>query len=84
MSKKRIGFNKLVETIGVQFFEEHKNYAVFSSEETENGLFCFLGIDLHPEKSNITLSCSIDDWDVYATCYVRENEVVLDKCKLPL
>ena len=67
----------------MQFFEKHKSTAVFSSEETENGLFCFLGIDLHPQNANITLSCSIDSWDVYATCYVKDDDVILDKCKLP-
>lgn len=83
MSDKKIGFTALVETIGSVFFNEHKNSAVFSSEETEDGLFCFLGIDLHPDKRQITLSCDMDEWDIYATCYVKNKKAILDKCKLP-
>lgn len=84
MNRKKIGFEKLVNIIGKDFFEMHKNAAVFSSEETDNGLFCFLGIDLHPEKANLCLSCSIDVWDIYASCYVKdENNIVLAECRLP-
>jgi hypothetical protein len=83
MNKKRIGFEKLVSIIGVDYFEAHKDTAVFSSEETESGLFCFLGIDLHPVKSNPCLSCKIDEWDIYASCYVTETDIIVDKCKLP-
>ena len=63
MNKKRIGFNKLVEVIGKDFFECHKDTAVFSTEETDKGLFCFLGIDLHPEKARLCLSATMDEWD---------------------
>ena len=82
MTEKKLGFNALVEVIGAQFFDAHKDTAVFSTEETERGLFCFLGIDLHPSKT-ITLSCAIEEWDIYATCYVKDNSVMMDKCKLP-
>ena len=83
MSKKKIGFNFLVKTIGEEFFKEHQDTAVFSSEEFDEGLFCFLGIDLHPERAQLTLSASLNDWDVYATCYVKENDkIVLDQCRL--
>ena len=83
MNKKRIGFNKLVEVIGKDFFECHKYTAVFSTEETDKGLFCFLGIDLHPEKARLCLSATMDEWDVYASCYVTVAKVIMDKCKLP-
>lgn len=83
MSRKKRGFKRLVETIGEQFFKEHENSAVFSYGETEKGLHCFLGISLHPENTHITLSASLDDWDIYATCYVRENDIIMDKCRLP-
>lgn len=81
--KKRIGFNKLIEVIGKDFFECHKDTAVFSSGETDKGLFCFLGIDLHPEKALLCLSATMDEWDVYASCYVTDDDVIMDKCKLP-
>lgn len=83
MTKKRLGFNRLVEVIGKDFFERHKDTAVFSSGETDKGLFCFLGIDLHPEKARLCLSASMDEWDVYASCYVTDDDVIMDKCKLP-
>ena len=83
MDKKRIGFNKLVETIGKNFFELHKETALFSYGEEDIGLYCFLGIDLHPELRKLCLSCDIDEWDVYASCYVTDTNVLIDKCKLP-
>ena len=83
MNEKRTGFEALVNVIGKDFFEAHKDSAVFSTEETKKGLFCFLGIDLHPEKRGLCLSASMDEWDIYASCYVIDNEVVMDKCKLP-
>lgn len=78
------GLAKLIDIIGKDFFNIHKDTAVFSSEDTENGLFCFLGIDLHASTRNITLSNGLDEWDVYATCYVKDNfDIVVDKYKLP-
>lgn len=45
MNKKKIGFKKLVSEIGVEFFNDHKNTACFSCGDTEQGLYCFLGIE---------------------------------------
>ena len=50
MSKEKIGFQTLVNVIGVRFFKEHENSAVFSYGEEDKGLFCFLGISLHPSN----------------------------------
>lgn len=83
MNKKRRGFEKLVSVIGIDFFNHHKDTACFSYGDTEQGLFCFLGIDLHPEKRECTLSADMDDWDVYASCYVTDTQIIMDKCKLP-
>ena len=69
MSKEKRGFRKLVETIGEQFCREHQDTMLFSSEECEEGLYCFLGITLHEKNTPITLSASLDDLDIYATCY---------------
>lgn len=69
MSKEKIGFRALVKVIGEQFFKEHENNAVFSYGEEDQGLFCFLGINLHPSNELNGLSASIDDWDIYASCY---------------
>lgn len=83
MDNKKIGFRALVRSIGEQFFTEHKDNAVFSYGEEDKGLYCFLGISLHPNSKINGLSASIDDWDIYASCYVINNEVIMDKCKLP-
>ena len=42
-----------------------------------------MGIDLHPEKARLCLSATMDEWDVYASCYVTDAKVIMDKCKLP-
>lgn len=83
MSKEKIGFQALVNIIGERFFKEHENNAVFSYGEEDKGLFCFLGINLHPNIELNGLSASIDDWDIYASCYVTETQVIIDKCRLP-
>ncbi len=83
MSKKKRGLKKLIEIMGEQFVKEHEDSAVFSYGETKKGLHCFLGISLHPENARVTLSASLDDWDIYATCYVTDDDVIVDKCKLP-
>lgn len=83
MSREKIGFRALVKAIGEQFFKEHEDNAVFSYGEEDRGLFCFLGIDLHPQEREITPSALMDDWDVYASCYVTDTQVVMDRCKLP-
>lgn len=83
MSKEKIGFQTLVNVIGVRFFKEHENSAVFSYGEEDKGLFCFLGISLHPNTKLNGLSASMDDWDIYASCYVTDTQVIMDKCRLP-
>lgn len=83
MSKEEIGFRALVEVVGEKFFKEHKNNAVYSYGEEEQGLYCFLGISLHTNNQINGLSVSIDDWDIYASCYVTDTGVIMDKCKLP-
>ncbi len=83
ISKKRRGFEKLISVIGVDFVEQHKDTACYSWGDTEQGLFCFLGIELHPQKRERTLSADIDDWDIYASCYVTDTEIIMDKCRLP-
>ena len=42
-----------------------------------------MGIDLHPELRKLCLSCDIDEWDIYASYYVTDTDVIMDKCKLP-
>lgn len=83
MDRKKIGFQALVKAIGEQFFKEHENSAVFSYGEENKGLYCFLGISLHPSLKLNGLSASIDDWDIYASCYVTDTGIIMDKCRLP-
>ncbi len=56
MSNQEIGFRALVNVIGVDFYRSHKDNAVFSWGEEDEGLYCFLGITLHPEKYCPTLA----------------------------
>ena len=83
MKKEIIGFQALIKEIGFQFFKEHEDNAVFSYGEEEKGLYCFLGISLHPNLAIDGLSASIEDWDIYASCYVTDTQVIMDKCRLP-
>ena len=84
MNREKIGFQALVKQIGEQFFKEHENNAVYSYGEEEKGLYCFLGISLHPGTKLNGLSASMDDWDIYASCYVDNDGVVtMGECRLP-
>lgn len=91
MDKKQIGFNALVDAIGREFVRRYKDGAIFSWGEEENrslqeepALFCFLGIDLHPETAPLCLSAQMDEWDIYASCYVlTDGKIVMDECRLP-
>lgn len=83
MSKEKIGFQTLVNVIGERFFREHEDNAVYSYGEEEQGLYCFLGINLHPSSKINGLSASAEDWDIFASCYVTETQVIMDKCRLP-
>lgn len=40
--KERIGYLKLVETIGREYCLQHKDTACFCAQELEKGLYCFL------------------------------------------
>lgn len=83
--RQAIGLKALIEKIGNEFFEEHKDSAVYSYGEEDAGLFCFLGISLHPSPvlKRLRLSASMDEWDIYASCYVTDTGVIMDKCRLP-
>lgn len=74
----------MIETIGKDFCWEHRDHAVFSHEEDDDGTFCFLGIDLHPELRSLCLSGRMSDWDIYASCTVKDDEsIVMGECRLP-
>ena len=77
-----IGKNACIEKIGKQFVEAHRADACFATQEMEDKLFCFLGIDLHSDERKLCLS-NENDWDVYASCYVQDGTVNLSDCKLP-
>lgn len=84
MDRKQIGFDALVNAIGREFVKKHKEGAIFSHMEEEKGLFCFIGIDLHPETAPLCLCASMDEWDIYASCYVLDDgTVIMDECRLP-
>ncbi len=48
------------------------------------GLYCFLGFDLHSNERSLTLSCKLQEWDVFATCVVSDDDLELKECKLPV
>lgn len=77
---KKIGMEACIEKIGRVFVDEHRDTACFSSGEVEgNALFCFLGIDLHADTRKACLT-NENDWDVYASCYVRNGLVEMSDC----
>lgn len=85
MNKEKIGFKACLNAIGEDYAIANKDNMIFSCSETAKGLFCFLGITEHPYESDVLcLRKNEEDWDYYASCYVLENnDVVMDKCKLP-
>ena len=85
MDRKKIGFNACLKAIGEDFAATYKDNMVFSCGETEQGLFCFLGISTSDfESDHLCLKSNVDDWEYYASCYVlSDNKVKMDKCKLP-
>ena len=85
MNREKIGFMACLKAIGEEYALANKDNMIFSCSDSEQGLFCFLGISENAyESDSLCLSKNIDDWDYYASCYVLENdEVVMDKCKLP-
>ena len=78
---KTIGMNACIEKIGKAFVEAHRESASFSTQETDNELFCFLGIDLHHFDRKLCLS-NENDWDIYASCFVRNGIAEFGDCKL--
>lgn len=78
-----IGKNACVELIGKEYVREHCDVASFAVQEiNEDKVFCFLGIDLHEDTRELRLS-NVNDWDVYASCYVEKGIVKIDEYKLP-
>ena len=84
MDYRTIGKNACIEKIGREFVSSHRDDACFTSQDLEDNesVFCFLGIDLHPNQRKLCLS-NENDWDVYATCYVRNGIVEMSDCLLP-
>ena len=77
-----IGKNACIENIGREFVEAHRADACFATQEMEDELFCFLGIDLHSDGRKLCLS-NENDWDVYTSCYVKDGFAELSDCRLP-
>ena len=78
-----IGKNACIERLGKAFVEEHRADACFGTQEMDDKLFCFLGIDLHADNRKLRLS-NENDWDVYSSCYVSDGTVELGDCRLPI
>ena len=82
-TKKQIGLDACIKAIGVLFFENHKDNAVFSCGNTENGYFCFLGISKFEKKDYVLQLTNKKDWDFYSSCYVKNGKATISECKLP-
>lgn len=81
---KKIGFQSCVNTIGKNFYEKYKNSSVFSCGDTDDGFLCFLGINTKMKDStNICLSTSMEDWEYFASCYVKDGIAIQYKSRTP-
>lgn len=77
---RKVGMEACIEKIGRQFVNEHRDTACFSTQEMDNNvLFCFLGIDLHADSRKLCLT-NDNDWDVYASCYVKNGLAEMSDC----
>lgn len=85
MNEKRIGFDACINSIGREFYETNKERSVFAcGDEGSRGLWCFLGINTREIGSDVLrLSADMEDWEYYASCYVKNGAVVMDKCRIP-
>ena len=85
MLKEKIGFDACINAIGKDFAIANKDNMVYSYGKTDLGLYCFLGIsESECQSDGLCLRSCIDEWDYYASCYVKDNDdVVMGKCKLP-
>ena len=85
MSEKKIGFTACINAIGQDFYKENKDRCVFASgSDAHKGLWCFVGVnttDFHYD--GLHLSAGFDEWEYYASCYVNNMVVTMDRCRLP-
>ena len=86
---RKIGIDACIEKIGNDFWEKHKDFAVYSYGETEGyKVSCFVGISDQPqpdwETEPIRLSPGTD-WPYYAECDVdrKTGEVEFDEFVVP-
>ena len=84
MTDKKIGLSACIDKVGKDFYETHEETSCFAWGDTDKGLFCFLGISLQNRKATCKISANLNEWDVYAICYVKDDEVIIDKYKLPI
>ena len=86
---RKIGIDACIEKIGVEFWEKHKDHAVYAHGEKEGyKVGCFVGISDQPEPDldtvNIRLSPG-NDWPYYADCDVdrKTGEIEFDEFVVP-
>lgn len=82
MNNIEIGKEACIERIGREFVDLHRDTACFSTQEMDDRtVFCFLGIDLHADDRKACLT-NEKNWDVYASCYVRDGVVEMSDCSV--
>lgn len=85
MNDVRIGMRACKEAIGIEFHNKYKDNCVYSyGEEDDGSVSCFLGLNtVMPEYHGLILTCDINEWEYYASCFVKDGKVTMDKCRLP-
>ena len=85
MTDKQIGCQACIDAIGVNFYEKYKDLSVFAvSCDDIKGTWCFLGIStIETASKGLYLNASIDEWEYYASCYVKSGIITMDRCRLP-
>lgn len=85
MSEKKIGFEACINAIGRECYIKNKHRCVFASGNEEGkGLWCFIGLNTTDTVyEGLRLDADFDDWEYYASCFVKDGTVNMDKCRLP-
>lgn len=85
VNEKKIGFAACINTLSRDLYEENKDRCVFASgKEAGKGTWCFVGLNTHDsETQGLKLTAGLNEWEYYASCYVNQSKVTMDKCRLP-
>lgn len=85
---KKIGINACIDRLGRDFVQAHRNSAASAYSETDDGVFCFVGVDDNPGSrgSSDTLvldSKSVFPYRVSCTVALEDGVPAFVDCVLP-